>query len=152
MIRRISPQELLFQEYVVGTVRKSRVYLTKSVICSLNAKVYRKLRKKHRLDNSKVFISTKVLKHIYDDHATYFKEIIPNLDLIIRLPDAVYKNKPGKGGEYLFIKKLKGQTYCVVLDILLQQKISICEIRTSFNTPRPELYLRGSECIYKTSH
>jgi hypothetical protein len=148
MLSAPSPQELLFHEHVAGTEKKSFVHLAKVAVCNLGPKIYRKLRESHILDNSKVFISTKVLKHIYDDHHPQHLTMIKNLHRIVRSPEVVYKNKPGKGGDYIFVKEIRDETYCVVLDIIQSETDSSIEIRTCFYASRPKRYFREFECIW----
>jgi hypothetical protein len=148
MIYTKSPQELLFDDHVAGTEKKDLVYVTRVAVCSLSAKVYKILNTLHSLDNSKVFVNTKVLKHIYDDHYTQHLRMIKNLHRIVRLPEAVYKNKPGKGGDYIFVKDIRKETYCVSLDIIQNETGSSIEIRTCFYASRPKRYFREFECVW----
>jgi hypothetical protein len=142
-------QQLLFERYVAGTRVKEHVFLAKTVVCKLNAKLYRRLCEEGELENSKVYVSTKVLKHIYDDHFHEHEKLIDNLNIIVNSPEAVYRNKDGKSGAYLLIKDIQAVTYCVVMDVSQTGDGMRMEIRTCFQVSTPKRYLKGCELVWK---
>lgn len=62
--------------------------------------------------NLKVYITTVTLKHLYDKRpAEEFDVIIRCLHQVVRYPKELYENKPGKRGQFCFIKKIRGEKY-----------------------------------------
>jgi hypothetical protein len=60
------------------------------------------------LDISKVYINTRVIKHIYDKRpAEEFDYCVENAVATVKYPDKIYKNKGGKRGSYCFVKEVK---------------------------------------------
>jgi len=98
----------MYEKYIKGTVEKEVVVdklylvtiLTKAVIKGLN------------LSEDKVYLNTRVLKHLYDRKpAEEFECIICDLHKIVHYPDFVYKNKSPKRGDFCFTKKIKDTNY-----------------------------------------
>jgi hypothetical protein len=149
MISRASSQQRLFDQYVAGSQYKEDISLAKTILCKLSVKIFAALLKIDGLTSPEVWVNTKVLKHIYDDHNPQHKDIIKNLDLIMREPKAVYRNKPGKEGKYLFLRDINRKAYCAVVDVVDEDSSELLAVRTCFYISKPRKYLRGFECIWE---
>lgn len=76
----------------------------KGLVCHLTKKVIRGL----NIDVTKVYITTRVLKHMYDKRpAQEMDFILKNLSQLVKYPDEIYANKDGKRANFSFVKKLK---------------------------------------------
>lgn len=94
----------LVKKYIRGSEKKAIVQLVTVFLCNLKSVLVKKV----SLPCKRVHINTRVLKHVYDKRtAEEFDFLISNLDNIIKYPDAVYKNKNGKRGEFCLVSKIK---------------------------------------------
>lgn len=50
--------------------------------------------------------------------AEEFIFLVDNIHKIVKYPDDIYENKPGKRGAFCFVKKLKGEKYICCLEIV----------------------------------
>ncbi|MCK4554765.1 hypothetical protein KAU19_07485 [Candidatus Parcubacteria bacterium] len=132
----------LYQKYVKGTHPKISVTYKVVVLCRLTNQVNKVV-----LDNSglsKVYVNTKVLKHLYDKKpAEEFDFIIGNLHKIVKYPDYIYRNKNEKRGDWCFVKKIKNELYISSLE----HKEETLEIATVFRI-RKEKYLESFELLW----
>ncbi|MCA9372250.1 hypothetical protein KC726_05130 [Candidatus Woesebacteria bacterium] len=98
----------LFKKYVYKTEKKKHVFLKATKITSLTQVVSRVI----DIKSNKVYITTRVLKHLYDKKPSIeFYDCIKNLPKIIRYPDTIHANIESKRGDYCFIKKYDSRFY-----------------------------------------
>ncbi|MCK9415153.1 MAG: hypothetical protein WCR68_01235, partial [Candidatus Dojkabacteria bacterium] len=93
------------------------------------------------IKNRTVYITTWVLKHIYDRHFEIYDIVVKNLYLIISSPDTIYWNKKHRRGQYLFYKSINNVSILLVLEEMKKK----CFIVTVFNTN--ERYLSKLEIV-----
>jgi len=92
----------LFKEYIQGTESKSIVVNKTVFLCHL----IKAVQENNNFDNSRVYIGSKVVKHLYDSKPVEeFDFIINHMHKFVKYPDYIYKNKPGKRGDFGFLKE-----------------------------------------------
>ncbi len=98
----------LHEKHIKGTEYGAIVVNKRVLLCHLTNIV----RRACDFSDNGVYIKTKVLKHIYDKKtAEHYDFLLYNLHTVARYPDLVYKNKPGKRGDFVFVKTLKNKKY-----------------------------------------
>lgn len=93
----------LYRQHIIGTPKKSFVLETAVFVGNLKSGVLAAT----DLTSAKVHITSKVLKHIYDDRPPHHVDsIIDNLKKVIERPDKIFKNKKGssKTADFAFLK------------------------------------------------
>ena len=135
----------LYKKYVRGTDRKAIVQMVIVLLCHLTAAVAKGV----GTECTKVYINSRVVKHIYDKRpAQEFDFLISQAEHIVKYPDYIYKNKSGKRGSFCFVKKVNNELWIVSIEIIQQKEIeSHCEVVTFFRT-NPE-YLESFELLWK---
>lgn len=95
----------------------------------------------------RVYVSTRMLKHLYDSRpAEEFVSIIENLHTIVKYPDEIYENKTGKRGDFCFVKELKGERYIASIEIT-ERKDKKIFVATAFRL-RKENYLKNYKLLW----
>ena len=108
----------IYKKYIKGTSPEQEVLISSIFLVNLTNVVKRIC----GLQTAKVYISTKVIKHLYDRKpAEEFDFIIRNMAIITRFPDHIYRNKTGKRGEFCFVKELRGCKYMSVVESVCLQ-------------------------------
>lgn len=103
----------LCEKHIRGTVEKAIVADVTVYLCRLTFAVS----KANNLEE-RVYINTRVLKHMYDKKpAEEFEFLVAFLHKIIKYPDKVYKNKNPKRGHYIFTKIIMGDNYLCSLEL-----------------------------------
>lgn len=96
------------KKYVQSTTYKAIVPIALFHLCNLTRSVVKSI----DFEVNNVYLSTRMLKHIYDKRtAEEYDFILNNLVKIVREPDAVCLNKSGRRGEFCLIKKIKDEDY-----------------------------------------
>jgi hypothetical protein len=134
----------LFEKHIKHTKEKEIVPLETVYICRLTYSVLNVL----GFGDSKVHVSTKVLKHLYDKKpAEEFDFLINSLPAIIKYPDRVYKNKISKRGDFCLVKRLKGFSYLCSVEFCEDAgEMRVCVV-TAFRV-RDEAYLKKYELLW----
>ncbi len=131
MINKREVLKNLYENYIKGTVVKKPVTIKTVFLCHLSNIVIRELKKFTNLE-SRVYINTKVLKHMYDSKpAEEFDFLLNNLHKIVKHPDFIYKNKKTKRGSYCLVKNLKENYYFCSIEIDANNS-PIVKIATAF--------------------
>ncbi len=139
----------LFKLYVEGTEAKAVVADKTILLCNATKAVA----KACSLKFVKIYINTKVLKHLYDKKpAEEFDFIIHNVHTIAKYPDHIYKNKESKRGSFIFVKELKKDKYLCSIEIVDNCIINevmedVNFIATSYRI-RDEKYLKKYELMW----
>ncbi len=101
------------QKHITNTGYKRYVQDKTINLGNINSQIKSSL----NIKSSKIHITSKSLKHIYDKH-TYkhnltseFEFIVTNLRKTTTKPELITTNKGGRRGSYCFIKRIKKQ-YC----------------------------------------
>jgi len=113
----------LHKRYIRGTQPKAIVENKKVFLCYLTAAVH----KGGGFSTRNVYITTKVLKHMYDKKpAEEYDFLLVHLPQLIKYPDHIYENRNGKRGNICFTKSIKNQQYfCSLEDDTEAQEIMI---------------------------
>ena len=138
----------LHEKHIQGTKAKAIVVNKKVFLCHLTNAVTKGL----ALPTGKVYINTRVIKHLFDKKpAEEFDFLVENIHKIVKYPDLIYDNKQGKRGEYCFVKSIKSEKYFCCLELLevltedeVQKEIAVA---TAFRI-RKESYLNGYELLW----
>jgi len=147
----------LHETYIAGSENKA--YVDIELLCF--ATVRRVVREAINSPTSKVYISTKVLKHIYDRHFHDKKQseiyffIIDNLHRIICDPEMVRDDKESrkKKGRIVFLKLFGEEQYACTIEKTTHRKGKKLEeilcIVTAFKTKKEGRYLSQTAILYK---
>jgi len=105
----------LFEEYIKNTPKGADVVNKTTFLCRLTKAV----KEAGEFPTTKVYIKTRVIKHLYDKKtAEEFFFIVENLHKIAKYPDHIYINKGSKRGDFAFLKRLKGKICFCSLEII----------------------------------
>lgn len=137
-------QKQLFK-YIKGTAPKAIVPDRTVLICHLSHAVM----KGGDFTSQKVYINTRVLKHLYDKKpAEEFHFMLDNLHVVIKHPNKIYKNKDGKRGDYCLLKSIGSEKYICSLEVVKadgeEEKLMIA---TAFRV-RKDSYLNSYELLW----
>jgi hypothetical protein len=139
-----------FNKHVRLSQKGSLVTLVDIHLCNLTFSVKKGL----SVNPRKVYLSTRVLKHVYDKRpASEFDFILNNIVKIVKYPDLVYKNKSGKRGSYCFVKKIGNRLYLcsvemtIYIDGDLRYTDERIDVVTFFSTD--EKYLKNYELLWE---
>lgn len=96
------------------------ITLTETHLCSFTFEVSRvMINSKYIESKVKVFVTTKMLKHLYDKRpAEKYDSILNNIYTFVKYPDHIYINKDSKRGDKLFVMKIEDQNWIVSLESL----------------------------------
>jgi hypothetical protein len=147
----------LHEQFINGTKEKEYVKVFTHLLCPISKEVKKAVGAKY----VKVYITSKVLKHIYDLHF-YVKHqmdiyvfIIKNLHLIVKDPDMVRKNidSQKKRAQIVFFRVIDGENYVCPLEIEQFRKGKkikerLCVV-TAFKERRGGNYLSGTDIYYQ---
>jgi hypothetical protein len=98
----------IFKQYIKGTPEKAIVPELTLCFCELT----RLVMKAGNFPTHKVYITTKVIKHLYDSKpAEEFEAVMKNMEAIVSFPEYIYQDKEGKRGEICLVKTIKGFKY-----------------------------------------
>ena len=132
---------LLYEQHIKGTPEKALVADKKALVCHLSKSVKNDL----GFDPGKVYINTKVLKHLYDKRpAEEFDCIVTNLKSIVKHPDSIYENKDSKRAGLCLVKQINNTDYIVCIETLEDNEIIIV---TSFRI-RKASYLKDYKLLW----
>lgn len=135
----------LHKKYIRGTSPKAIIMDKKILLCNLTKAVKRGC----RFSSSGVYVTTKVLKHIYDKKpAELYDFIVQNLPKIVKYPSHIYKNKSAKRGDFCFVKSLKNEKYLCSIEICInpERKQEEIYVATVFRTD--DKYLEKYELLW----
>lgn len=109
----------LHKTYIRGTEPKAIVEYKKVFLCYLTAAVH----KGGDFSTRNIYITTKVLKHMYDKKpAEEYDFLLVHLPQIIKYPDRIYQNRNGKRGNICLSKIVKNQPYLCSLEDKAENK------------------------------
>ncbi len=137
----------LYEKYIKGTEKQAVVQNVTALLCSMTVAV----NKGSRVNCKRIYISTRVLKHVYDKRAAEeFDFLVSNIHQVLKYPDRVYKNRDAKKGDFCFVKKLKNNLYLASVEIMKnpQGESTHCEVITFFRIQK-ESYLNGYELLWE---
>ncbi len=135
----------LYQQHIKGSPEKDTIRDITVFLCDLTGMVA----KKGQFSSQRVYITSRMLKHLYDSKpAEEFEFILRNLEEIVRYPDAIYKNKTGKRGEICFIKIINNRKYLCSIEKskVLNSNSRVNFVATAFRI-RKESYVKNFELI-----
>jgi hypothetical protein len=135
----------LYQQHIKGTAEKDVIKDVTMLLCDLTNEV----RTRGNFPGERVYITSRMLKHLYDSKpAEEFEFILEHLQEIVRYPDAIYKNKTGKRGEICFIKSINNKRYLCSIEKsrVYNSNSRVNFIATAFRI-RKESYVKNFELI-----
>ena len=133
----------LYEKYIYATPPKIVVVDKIVFLCRLTWAVAKAI----EAAVLKVYVSTRMLKHLYDSRpAEEFVFIIENLHTVVKYPDQIYENKTGKRGDFCFVKELKGKRYIASIETTKQEDEKIF-VATAFRL-RKEGYLENYKLLW----
>lgn len=116
----------LHKKYIKGTEPKAIVVYKKILLCNLTKTVQRSC----GFSSGAVYITTIILKHLYDKKpAEWYDFIINNLIEIVKYPNHIYKNRSEKTGNFCLVKTLKNKKYLCSIEICADEQ------------EKPEIYI-----------
>jgi hypothetical protein len=133
-MEKLSNIERFHINYIVNTEKEVVVKDRKLLICNLTTAVQKAIPGNF----DKVYLKSRVLKHIYDKRTAQIYDFMKiNLSRIVKYPDIIRKNHSSKRGSYILEKSLDGNLYCVVIEI--DEEDSCIQIVTFFPTNKEYL-------------
>lgn len=138
----------LVEQYIKGTEAEAIVPLVTTFLCHLTIAVIKGV----NLEYQKVYISTRVVKHIYDRKpAEEFEYLSNHIHKIVKYPDYIYMNKDSKRGDFGFVKQLDKDLYfCSVqaVDDMIEDggTSGLCVV-TAFRLRKPN-YLNNYKLLW----
>ncbi len=146
MIERNEILRSLHEKHIVNTAPETMVTLVKVHFCHLTNHVCKGVLIAGIDLPLKVYINTKVLKHLYDKRpAQEYDFILINLELLITFPEYVYKNKNPKRGDICFVKEIDDIKYFCSLEIAGEESHIVTAFRLK---PNKESYLNSYELLW----
>src|SRR5690348_11067058 len=139
----------LFEKYIRGTEEKAIVVDHKLLLCHMSAQAVRGA----DLKTPKVYLSMRVLKHLYDKRPSEeFDALVGHLHAIAKTPDHIYQNKAGKRGSICLVKMVRGKGYICSLETVSTENkkaepLFELHIVTAFRQ-RDENYLRDYKLLW----
>ena len=136
----------LYQQHIKGTPEKDIIKDVTMLLCDLTNEV----KTAGHFPSTKVHITSRMLKHLYDSKpAEEFEFILENLQEIVKYPDAIYRNKTGKRGEICFIKVINNKRYLCSIEKskVYNSNSRVNFIATAFRI-RKESYTKNFELIW----
>src|SRR5688500_10671863 len=98
--------------YIQGTAPHAIITIAEIHLCSLSNAVKRVITKDRIEEKVKVYVTTRMLKHLYDKKpAEEYDSIINLAHTITKYPDQIYKNKDSKRGDFAFVKDCNDSKY-----------------------------------------
>jgi|SRR3990167_9084017 len=136
----------LYKNYIKGTTKKAIVQLVEVNLCHLTSAVIKGV----NLPCNKVYLNTRVLKHLYDKRpAEEFDLMTETIFDIVKYPSKIYKNKSGKRGSFCFVKEIKNSKCLVSLETIYDDKKTAthCDVATFFRVD--DNYLANYELLWE---
>ncbi|MCK9369092.1 hypothetical protein M0R04_03980 [Candidatus Dojkabacteria bacterium] len=123
----MSNQEVLTSKISISRLHNKYIRYTKKNdvvenitihLCNLPSKVV----SGSGFPSSKIYLTTRTLKHLYDKRpAQLYDFILQNILYIIKYPDIVYNNKGGKRGSKCFLKNIDGAKYFASIEKAIEE-------------------------------
>jgi hypothetical protein len=137
-----------FRKYVKDTKEKDFVENMFITLCNLTNEVFGL----GLFISSKVYLNTRVLKHLYDvKPAEEFDSVLRNIVSIVRFPNHVYENKDSKRGGYAFVKEIDKVLNFCSLEVTNDEAGGVVQesiyVVTCFRL-RKESYLNGYKLLW----
>ncbi|KAA3621013.1 MAG: hypothetical protein DWQ02_28435 [Bacteroidetes bacterium] len=138
----------LYIKYVKGTENGAIVADRKAFLCHLTSAVIKGV----ELETQKSYVSTRIIKHLYDKKpAEEFEFLVNNIHSIVKYPDMVYENKQGKRAGFCFVKKIKSEQYICCIEVVHtpseEDTIPEAHVVTAYRI-RKEDYLKGYRLLW----
>ncbi len=130
--------------YIQNTRPTAFITLTEIQLCNLTFSIKQVLEENQNGEKSKVFVTTRMLKHLYDKKpAEEYDAVVRNMYTIVRYPDEVYISKDRKRGDFAFVKSVEGLRYFSSIEQIKDRYYVVTCFRL-----RKETYLEGYRCIW----
>lgn len=139
----------LYKKHIENTEEKAVVVNIKILLCHISNSA----KQGSKIDNPKIYITSRAVKHLYDKKpAEEFNFIINNLRDLAETPDAIYANKNSKRGSICLLKEINGKSYFCSVEISktindLGEEIEKNHIVTAFRL-RDIAYLKDYKLLW----
>lgn len=141
-----------FKRHIRNTPKKSIVVDRKIFLCNLTNAVLKGIKADDLIKG--VYITSRCVKHLYDKKpAEEFDFILNHLLDIVKYPDKIYENLPGKRGGFCFIKRIGGEEYFCTIEIAeIKESENIAgvketQVATAFRL-RDEKYIKNYTLLW----
>ncbi len=132
----------LHRRHVKGTVHKAVVANRTILLCNLTNAVV----KASGDICPKVYINTRILKHLFDKRtAEEYECILKHMTDIVKYPAHIYSNKDAKRGDFCFVKAIQGVEYMATIEYSPDDEM--CNVVTCFRL-RKRTYLNGYNLLW----
>ena len=133
-----------FHRYIENTVEKAVVAEKRIFLCLLTVAVCKGV----GLESRNVYITARMLKHLYDKKpAEECMFILNHVYEMVRYPDKVYQNKDGKRGGFVFVKRMSAVDYLVAIEDIITNEVKEIQIATAFRL-RDEKYIKNYTLLW----
>lgn len=134
----------LFEAHIQNTPPGAAVAEKTVFLCGLTNAVAHALGKEAK----KVYATSRFLKHLYDKKpAEEFDFILDHLHQVVKYPDRIFGNKPGKRGDWCLTRAIGNTTYLCALEMSGDVGREDIYIATAFRI-RDARYLDGYELLW----
>lgn len=118
-----------------GSVKEAIVPNAEVMVCKLSSQVSKILSETvGTTEKSKVFVTTRMLKHLYDKKpAEEYDFILDHLSMILKYPDHVFRNKGTKRGDFVLLKNLYHEDWLCSIELTED----VFYVATAFRVRRP---------------
>lgn len=142
---RVVPE--LDKKYIRGTEKGAIVQDVRMFLCHLTKTVSKRGLGINQ-NKTRVYVSTRVLKHVYDKRsAEEYDFLINHIHTVTKYPDFIYKNKPGKRGDFCFVKAIKNKNYFCCIENVDDETSKALEIVTFYRVQK-EKYLENYKLLW----
>ena len=135
----------VIDRFIKNTPRKGYVKDLRINVGNLAQKVKSKIKP----PNLKVYVTTKSLKHMYDQRsAQEFDFVINNLTKVTSHPHRIYKNKEGKTGDFCFYHESLSNFYFYIFEVNKNGVYLVSAYRLSSLEEKRKNYLSGYKLLW----
>ena len=131
---------IIFKKHIEGTEEKAvvaEIILHLTNLTLIVAKVA-------GLSDIKVYITSRVLKHLYDKKpAEEFQFILNHLIEIVKYPKYIYRNKGSKRGSICVVTEIKNKSYLCSIEVVINKNYIVTVFRI-----RDSSYLKNYEILW----
>lgn len=135
----------IVDRFIKNTPRKGYVKDLRIKICQITHKLKSRIKAK----SLNVYITTKSLKHMYDQRsAQEFDFIVSNIEKVVTNPHRIYKDKEGKTGNVCIYYEKNLNYYFIVIETNTTGNYVVSGYRLSTIEEKRKNYLAGYRLLW----